>query len=211
MIFQDILKRCLEMLNSDISDTETQPQPDVERGNLSSASSPCSVDIKAEPGGSLPVSPLCEGLLKIASPVKFSSSQSWPAGEGQVTAATPPPPLSPGPPVLEPMTTKPSSSVTTKQSAVSIPSSLSSNLTSSLASSLPAPPPPPALSIQQSMLPSAPVAPVAPVAPACDCYSTATSYLASPWTTTQSGTALTVITPSPMKSSPTSWPSLKSR
>ena len=37
------------MLNSDISDTETQPQPDIDRASLSSAaSSEFSIDIKAE-------------------------------------------------------------------------------------------------------------------------------------------------------------------
>ena len=97
------------MLNSDISDTETQPQPDVDRGSLSSASSQVSVDIKCEPGEvEESLSPPCEGLLKIASPVKYSSGESEPAGEDQVTLlppAPPPPPSSPGPPVLEPMTT----------------------------------------------------------------------------------------------------------
>merc|ERR1711963_536859 len=112
-----------EMLNSDISDTETQPQPDIERASLSSASSQVSVDIKCEPreavSESLALSPPCEGLLKIASPVKYSSSESSPAGVDHVTRP-PPPPSSPGPPVLEPMTTtttKPGSPVTVQVSA----------------------------------------------------------------------------------------------
>ena len=126
--FQDILKRCLEMLNSDISDTETQPQPDIERG--SSASSQVSVDIKCEPGEleTDSLSPACEGLLKIASPVKYSSETDT-AGEARVTLspASPPPPSSPGPPVLEPMTTtttKPPSPAPaqTPAPAVSVPS-----------------------------------------------------------------------------------------
>merc|ERR1719410_938927 len=100
---QDILKKCLEMLNSDISDTETQPQPDVDRDSMSSASSNFSIDIKAELGDQekfdklsvKTTSPLCEGLLKIASPVP---PLPLPPAQPSVTKAhvTPPSP-SPSP------------------------------------------------------------------------------------------------------------------
>ena len=119
---QDILKKCLEMLNSDISDTETQPQPDVDRDSMSSASSNFSIDIKAELGDQekfdklsvKTTSPLCEGLLKIASPVPPLPPAQPSVTKAHVTPPSPSPsptpssgPPSPGPPVLEPMTSLP--------------------------------------------------------------------------------------------------------
>ena len=104
------------MLNSDISDTETQPQPDIDRASLSSAaSSEFSIDIKAEAENQEKFDKLCvsvktghtpspvhEGLLKIASPLPPSAS---------VLSNKSPPPSprspSPGPPLLEPMTSIP--------------------------------------------------------------------------------------------------------
>ena len=121
---QDILKKCLEMLNSDISDTETQPQPDVDRDSMSSASSNFSIDIKAELGDQekfdklsvKTTSPLCEGLLKIASPVPPLPPAQPSVTKAHVTPPSPSPsptpssgPPSPGPPVLEPMTSLPRS------------------------------------------------------------------------------------------------------
>ena len=127
---QDILKKCLEMLNSDISDTETQPQPDVERDSMSSAaSSNFSIDIKMETDTCSKVKttspPHEQGLLKIASPL--------PPALPDVTPPVSPP--SPGPPVLEPMTSIPSSQTSISRSVTS--SSAGQLLTSTSVSTVP--------------------------------------------------------------------------
>lgn len=74
---QDILKRCLEMLNSDISDTETLPQPDVEKETLSSdfhvVHKPEIVKLDKADNEKTPtkqMNPYPQGLLKIATPTK---------------------------------------------------------------------------------------------------------------------------------------------
>ena len=108
------------MLNSDISDTETQPQPDVERESMSSASSTLSMDIKTTElkCDTKTTSPICEGLLKIASPLPPLPD----ANKGQVTPQPSPPP-SPGPPVLEPMTSLVPTSFTSASTTVTPASS----------------------------------------------------------------------------------------
>ena len=102
------------MLNSDISDTETQPQPDVERESMSSAaSSNFSIDIKMDTDSCSKMKttspPHEQGLLKIASPL--------PPPLPDVTPPVSPP--SPGPPVLEPMTSIPSSQTSVSRSVTS--------------------------------------------------------------------------------------------
>jgi len=75
---QDILKRCLEMLNSDISDTETLPQPDVEKEAPSSSDFPAVqkpeiVKFEKSENEKTPtkqMTPYPQGLLKIATPTK---------------------------------------------------------------------------------------------------------------------------------------------
>ena len=143
------------MLNSDISDTETQPQPDIDRASLSSAaSSEFSIDIKAEAENQEKFDKLCvsvktghtpspvhEGLLKIASPLPPSAS---------VLSNKSPPPSprspSPGPPLLEPMTSIPGK-VTPPSTATAISSTLMMTASrSSVVPTLPtAPLPPPPL------------------------------------------------------------------
>jgi len=74
---QDILKRCLEMLNSDISDTETLPQPDVEKEapstDFPAVHKPEIVKLEKSDNEKTPtkqMTPYPQGLLKIATPTK---------------------------------------------------------------------------------------------------------------------------------------------
>ena len=134
------------MLNSDISDTETQPQPDIDRASLSSAaSSEFSIDIKAEAENEERFDKLCvktgsspvhEGLLKIASPLPPSASVLSRSPLTPPSASPSPRTPSPGPPVLEPMTSIPGK--------VTPPSTLASSAprTSISLPTVPLPPPP---------------------------------------------------------------------
>ena len=150
------------MLNSDISDAETQPQPD---SRSSSVSSNFSLDVKMETRVKT-TSPPCEGLLKIASPLP---NQPPPPPKCPVTPEppSPSPPPSPGPPVLEPMTSTVSQTqvtnniTTTTRSAVTTATTTSNNNNKTIpVISTPLPPPPQmsasvnsAAPIQQIILP----------------------------------------------------------
>jgi len=161
---QDILKKCLEMLNSDISDTETQPQPDVEKETLSSdfevvhkpeiAKLDRAENVKT-PKKQMPQYP--QGLLKIATPTKEyepASSQGSKCGDSADVTK------------LKPLSISlPQSSVSvptiSESTSSSMPSAVSVQVTANKNSSEPKSPGPPHLE-PMTTTPSKSVKPVTP-------------------------------------------------
>eukprot|EP00092_Neocalanus_flemingeri_P002753 GFUD01002948.1.p1 GENE.GFUD01002948.1~~GFUD01002948.1.p1 ORF type:complete len:935 (+),score=127.71 GFUD01002948.1:291-3095(+) len=161
---QDILKKCLEMLNSDISDTETLPQPDVEKETLSSdfhaVHKPEIAKLDKADSEKTPTKQMTQypqGLLKIATPTKdFGLPTSQSSKYSDMADMT----------KLQPL------SISLPQSSVSVPTiSQSTNSTQPLAVSVhvstnkntsePKSPGPPHLE-PMTTTPSKPVKPVTP-------------------------------------------------
>jgi len=157
---QDILKRCLEMLNSDISDTETQPQPDVEKeapgSDFPAVHKPEIVKLDKSDNEKTPtkqMTPYPQGLLKIATPTKdyeLPTSQSSKCSDmADMTKLKPLSISLPQPPVSVPSISN------THSSAVSV------QVTTNKTPSEPKSPGPPRLE-PMTTTPSKPVKPVTP-------------------------------------------------